>query len=133
MQQILAHNPDERPALEKLKSHPWMLAKGAKTEEELKFTVAEKMMKLREERKQAKAAKAASKGNSKKDYRRGDDEEEESFLQEGEYTRAYKNSTLTEWATTLTAAEMWEKIEECVLETSLGEPTRDEEKKKFYI
>lgn len=40
---------------------------------------------------------------------------------------------MTEWATTLTAGQMWEKIEECVMETNLGELERDEEKKKFYI
>lgn len=54
-------------------------------------------------------------------------------MEQGDYTKAYQNNNLTEWATVLNAAEMWEKIEECVMETDLGEATRDEEKKKFYI
>lgn len=59
IQQMLAHDPAERPSLEKLKAHPWITAKGEKSEEQLKLSVAEKMMKLREERRQEKAAKAA--------------------------------------------------------------------------
>jgi len=74
-----------------------------------------------------------SKGLKKKEYRRGDDEEEEAFLREEPFTRSYKNNNITEWGTTLKAAEMWDKIEECVLETDIGEVSRDEDKKKFWI
>jgi hypothetical protein len=119
---LLAHDPAERPSLEKLKAHPWMTLKSAKTDDQLKLAVAEKMMKQREERRLEKETKAASKGSKKKDYSRGDDQDEEAFLQEGSYTKAYAHTALTEWSTLLTAAEMWEKMEECVLETSLGEP-----------
>jgi serine/threonine protein kinase len=50
IQMMLAHDPNERPSLEKLKSHPWMTLKSAKTDDQLKMAVAEKMMKQREER-----------------------------------------------------------------------------------
>jgi serine/threonine protein kinase len=133
IQIMLAHDPDERPSLEKLKAHPWMTLNSAKTDDQLKVSVAEIMMKQREDRRQEKEAKAASTGAKKKEYSRGDDEAEEKFLAEGNYTKAYNNNSLTEWATLLTASEMWEKIEECVMETGLGEPKRELEKKKFFI
>ena len=45
IQKILAHNPDERPSLEKLKAHDWMKMQGAVSDADLKRTIADKLMK----------------------------------------------------------------------------------------
>jgi serine/threonine protein kinase len=132
-QKLLAHDPEERPSFEKLKSHPWVTAQGSESDKALKQTVAEKIMKLREEKRSERQKHAASKGYQNKEYRRGDDDEETCFIEEAPFTHSYKNSNLTEWGTVLKAAEMWDKIEEFTAETGQAEAQRDEDKKKFML
>lgn len=59
---LLAHDPEERPSMEKLKLHPWLVAEGASSDQAIKQTVAEKIMKVREEKRSQRVATAESKG-----------------------------------------------------------------------
>lgn len=54
MQKLLSHDPEDRLEIEKLKVHPWMVAQPSGTDEQLKLSVAEKIMKQREERRAEK-------------------------------------------------------------------------------
>lgn len=51
IQNLLAHNPEERMTLEKLKAHPWLLKTGPSSDLEQKQKIAQKIMKQREARK----------------------------------------------------------------------------------
>lgn len=76
-QRLLAHNPEDRPNLEKLKSHPWMTAQGQSSDSECKQMIAEKIMKLREEKRQYRLSKEKAKGyKNKETYSRGAESDE---------------------------------------------------------
>ena len=107
---MLAHDPEERPTLEKLKAHPWITAAGSASDIQLKQEVAEKIMKMREEKREERKRSAQAVGG--KQYKRGADDGEEAYISNQTYTRTYEMNTLTEWGTTLKAAEFWEKFEE---------------------
>ena len=81
MQRLLAHDPEERPSLEKLKLHPWMTAEGAASDQNIKQTVADRIMKAREEKRQERISTQEAHGNKQDAYKRGDDEEEAQFVQ----------------------------------------------------
>jgi len=130
---LLAHDPNERPSMEKLKLHPWMTAQGASSDQAIKQAVAEKIMKVREDKRKERSKAAEAKGNKGESYKRGDNEDDNKFLSTSTFTQPYKNADLTEWGTTLKPAEMWEKIDEMATETNLFETVRNEEKKKFEL
>jgi len=53
---LLAHDPEDRPSMEKLKVHPWLTKEGAASEGSVKQAVAEKIMKAREDKRKERHA-----------------------------------------------------------------------------
>lgn len=109
---LLSHDPEERPSMEKLKLHPWLTAEGSASDQAIKQTVAEKIMKVREEKRSQRASTAEKNGAGRVEYKRGDDEDVSNFLSPVTFTKPYDNSDLTEWSTGLSPAEFWEQVED---------------------
>lgn len=117
--------------MEKLKLHPWLKAEGGASDAAIKQTVAEKIMKAREEKRKERQA-ASKQGNREAAYKRGDDDADDKFVSTTPFTQPYNNADLTEWGTALKPAEMWEQIEIWAGEAG-WEPKREDEKKKFEL
>lgn len=118
--------------MEKLKLHPWLKAEGGASEASIKQTVAEKIMKAREEKRKERQA-SSRQGTREAAYKRGDDDGDEKFIASTPFTQPYNNADLTEWGTFLKPAEMWEQIEIFAGESGSLEAERDENKKKFEL
>jgi hypothetical protein len=72
--------------MEKLKLHPWITAQGASSDLEIKQIVAEKIMKVREDKRKERTKAAEKKASKGETYKRGDDEEDEKFLSKSTFT-----------------------------------------------
>jgi hypothetical protein len=130
---MVAFDTNQRATLEEVINHPWLEMDGGKTNAQIKTDLAAKINEIREQRMRERAESSVKqKMKEKKGYRAiGTDEDE--FNMEADFEAGYKNASLTEWSTCVTADEFWEALDENAQETSLCELQKDEEKKKFTL